>query len=81
MSPEVDVCAEAAADQAQWASADSQDQQNLYHCPNRRTCNKQFRTLAAAVNHLESERCGFMTFNQVQHTMGNLIGSDRRLTF
>lgn len=53
--------------------------QVLYHCPHRPRCRKEFTTLAAAVNHLESESCGFMTFKQVQNTMGDLVGSNRLL--
>jgi len=56
------------------------DQQNLYHCPNR-GCGLDFKTLASTINHLESESCGFMRFEAVQRNMGDLISSNRRLTF
>ena len=39
--------------------------QNLYHCM-KKACGKQFKTLAALFNHLESESCGAMRFEQVR---------------
>jgi hypothetical protein len=56
------------------------DQQPLYHCPNR-GCGREFKALAGIINHLESETCGYMRFEQVQKQMQNLVGSDRRITF
>lgn len=50
----------------------------MFHCPNKK-CGKRFGTLAAAVNHLESEACGYQKFKQVQDAMGNLIGTHRVL--
>lgn len=35
------------------------DKDQKYRCPNLGECDREFSTLAAAVNHLESERCGF----------------------
>lgn len=58
-------------------------QQNLYHCPNS-ICRKEFTTLAAAVNHMESESCGYRRFNEVQHAMKNNISamtSSRQIAF
>ncbi|CAI4211291.1 unnamed protein product [Parascedosporium putredinis] len=55
-------------------------QQSLYHCPNT-ACRMDFKNLAAMINHLESESCGFMRFDAVQRTMGNLISSNRLLSF
>lgn len=56
---------------------------NVYHCPNRGSCSKQFTTLASLFNHLESEGCGFMRFEQAQRTYQNVTESlitGRRLT-
>ncbi|KAH8736377.1 hypothetical protein BGZ61DRAFT_94103 [Ilyonectria robusta] len=55
-------------------------QQNLYHCPGR-SCSKEFTTLAALVNHLESESCGFMRFQAVQTGINNLVSSNRLIGF
>lgn len=52
--------------------------QSLYHCP-KRGCRQDFKTLAAAINHLESESCGYMTFDSVQRQMDGLVSSTRRL--
>ncbi|EWG45080.1 hypothetical protein FVEG_06014 [Fusarium verticillioides 7600] len=38
-------------------------QQSLYHCV-KRSCGKEFKTLAALINHLESESCRIMRFQQ-----------------
>ncbi|OTA69524.1 putative zinc finger protein [Hypoxylon sp. EC38] len=56
-------------------------QQALYHCPNRMNCGREFKTLAAIMNHLESESCAYMRFETVRNTLGNIISGDRRLTF
>ncbi|KAJ5701241.1 hypothetical protein N7488_008789 [Penicillium malachiteum] len=40
--------------------------QKAYHCPNRHGCQKQFVSLAALFNHLESESCQYMRFENVQ---------------
>lgn len=48
--------------------------QKVYHCPNRRrSCEKQFITLAALFNHLESESCSFMRFEKVQQQVNNVF--------
>ncbi|KAJ5662774.1 hypothetical protein N7462_011700 [Penicillium macrosclerotiorum] len=50
--------------------------QKIYHCPNRReNCNKQFVSLAALFNHLESETCGLLRFRQVQQLQERLTDS------
>jgi len=56
------------------------DQQALYHCPNR-GCAHDFKTLAAIINHLESETCGAMRFETVQRNIGNIVSGNRRLAF
>ncbi|XDG07074.1 hypothetical protein ABKA04_006689 [Annulohypoxylon sp. FPYF3050] len=56
-------------------------QQALYHCPNRHRCGRDFKTLAAVMNHLESESCGFSRFEAVQNTVSNIVSGDRLLTF
>ncbi|RSH86373.1 uncharacterized protein EHS24_004623 [Apiotrichum porosum] len=53
-------------------------QHALYHCPK---CHQDFTTLAAVINHFESESCGFTRFQRVQDSMADLISSTRRLTF
>lgn len=47
---------------------------DTFGCPNSR-CGKRFKTMAAAVNHLESEACGYAKFKQVQDVAGNLVGT------
>ena len=52
----------------------------LYHCPNNR-CASEFKTLAAIINHLESETCGAMRFETVQRRIGDIVSGDRLLQF
>ncbi|KAF9869302.1 hypothetical protein CkaCkLH20_13219 [Colletotrichum karsti] len=54
--------------------------QNLYHCPNRR-CGKEFTTLAAVINHLESESCNYMRFNAVQQHVEQVVDPRRMIAF
>ncbi|KAF4974952.1 hypothetical protein FZEAL_8215 [Fusarium zealandicum] len=54
-------------------------QQKLYHCPNQ-SCRKESATLAAMINHLESETCSFMRFQQVQNNIKNIVASNRIIT-
>lgn len=56
------------------------DQQKLYHCPGR-SCTKEFTTLAAIVNHLESESCGCTRFATVQHSIQDMVRGERLLGF
>ncbi|KAF7559528.1 hypothetical protein G7046_g4627 [Stylonectria norvegica] len=49
-------------------------QQALYHCPSR-SCGKDFSTLAALVNHLESESCGYMRFQAILNTFADYGGA------
>lgn len=56
------------------------DQQALYNCPNR-DCRKDFTTLAAVMNHLESESCGFIRFENVQRTATDIVSGDRMIRF
>ncbi|KAK7426990.1 hypothetical protein QQZ08_006417 [Neonectria magnoliae] len=60
--------------------ASPRHQQNLYHCPGR-SCGKEFSTLAALINHFESESCGFMRFQAVQTSVQSIVSSDRRIGF
>ncbi|KAI9901866.1 hypothetical protein N3K66_003683 [Trichothecium roseum] len=55
-------------------------QQSLYHCPNR-NCAKDFKTLAAIINHLESESCGCTRFETVQRSIHNVMSGDRLISF
>ncbi|KAH8912972.1 hypothetical protein BR93DRAFT_949028 [Coniochaeta sp. PMI_546] len=47
-------------------------QQKLYHCPGP-SCSREFTSLASIINHLESEVCGFMRFEEVQESFGDII--------
>ncbi|PWY87239.1 hypothetical protein BO94DRAFT_585793 [Aspergillus sclerotioniger CBS 115572] len=56
--------------------------QKLYHCPNvKGRCRKEFVTLAALFNHLESESCGFMRFEKVQLQAQNVFAGNRLIGF
>ncbi|EFR04358.1 hypothetical protein MGYG_07366 [Nannizzia gypsea CBS 118893] len=55
--------------------------QNVYRCPNRRSkCGKEFVTLAALFNHLESESCAVVRFEAVQRGVKDLIVRGRMIT-
>ncbi|KAI0836912.1 hypothetical protein F5Y06DRAFT_304991 [Hypoxylon sp. FL0890] len=56
-------------------------QQNLYHCPKRAGCGREFSSLAALMNHLESESCGYTKFENVQRSVKDIVSSDRHITF
>ncbi|KAK7910882.1 hypothetical protein PG985_013363 [Apiospora marii] len=56
-------------------------QQALYHCPNRGSCGKEFKSLAAIINHLESESCGFTRFEKVQRGIQNVVSGDKLIKF
>ncbi|PYH80884.1 hypothetical protein BO82DRAFT_384113 [Aspergillus uvarum CBS 121591] len=47
--------------------------QRIYHCPNVNHCGKQFIALAALFNHLESESCSYMRFENVQRNAQGLL--------
>ncbi|KAE8355933.1 hypothetical protein BDV28DRAFT_17108 [Aspergillus coremiiformis] len=54
--------------------------QKVYHCPNVESkCGKQFSTLAALFNHLESESCSFMRFERVQQQVGDVFQGRRAI--
>lgn len=53
-------------------------QQNLYHCPSP-SCKTDFKTLAAMINHLESESCGHMRFEAVQRKVQHLVDPRRMI--
>ncbi|KAI1631316.1 hypothetical protein F4809DRAFT_177822 [Biscogniauxia mediterranea] len=55
-------------------------QEKLYHCP-KPACIKEFTTLAAIINHLESEACGFTRFENVQQNIKNVISGNRMIGF
>ncbi|KAI1857566.1 uncharacterized protein JN550_013199 [Neoarthrinium moseri] len=55
-------------------------QESLYHCPNRQ-CGKEFTVLAGIINHLESESCGYMRFEDVQRDIHNVVGGSNLLSF
>ncbi|KAG5658542.1 hypothetical protein KAF25_010723 [Fusarium avenaceum] len=54
-------------------------QQSLYHCFNG-SCRKEFKTLAALINHLESESCRVMRFQQVQTTISNIVDARKMIS-
>jgi hypothetical protein len=56
------------------------DQQKLYHCP-QPSCRREYVSLAAIINHLESEMCGYMKFERVQQDFGTIIDPMQRLAF
>jgi hypothetical protein len=47
-------------------------EQNIYHCPGR-GCGREYKALSGLVQHIESESCGVMRFNQVQAGAKNSI--------
>jgi hypothetical protein len=53
--------------------------QKVYHCPGR--CTKEFVSLAALFNHLESESCGAMRFETVQRNVSNFLTGRRMIAF
>ncbi|KAB8259313.1 hypothetical protein BDV32DRAFT_59988 [Aspergillus pseudonomiae] len=56
--------------------------QNVYHCPNSNgRCVKQFTTLAALFNHLESEACSFMRFEKVRKNVDRIFQSRKTISF
>ncbi|KAK4034872.1 hypothetical protein C8A01DRAFT_48822 [Parachaetomium inaequale] len=55
-------------------------QEVLYHCP-KSSCPSEFKTLAAVINHLESETCGAMRFDTVQRRIGDIVSGNRLLCF
>ncbi|CAJ2502360.1 Uu.00g097540.m01.CDS01 [Anthostomella pinea] len=58
----------------------SAHQQKEYHCPNRR-CGKEFKALAGLFNHLESETCAFMRFENVQKQVEKVSGVNKLIAF
>ncbi|EGE08694.1 hypothetical protein TEQG_07653 [Trichophyton equinum CBS 127.97] len=56
--------------------------QNVYRCPNQRSlCGKEFATLAALFNHLESESCSVVRFETVQRGVNNMILRGKMIAF
>lgn len=56
--------------------------QKAYKCPNvRGGCERHFVSLAALFNHLESERCGFMRFENVQLHARQILDGRRMISF
>ncbi|KAL5936775.1 hypothetical protein ACKVV1_011469, partial [Pyricularia oryzae] len=54
--------------------------EDIYHCPNR-DCSKESPTLAAIINHLESESCRFLGFEAVQQTAQRIVTPGRMIAF
>ena len=56
--------------------------QKVYHCPNSKMkCGKEFVSLAGLFNHLESEACSFMRFQNVQQHMNSILQGRKLVTF
>lgn len=56
--------------------------QKVYHCPNAKAkCGKDFVSLAALFNHLESESCVFMRFEKVQKHAADLFTGRKLIAF
>jgi Zinc-finger of C2H2 type len=56
--------------------------QKVYRCPNLKDkCGKQFVSLAALFNHLESEACAFMRFEKVQQQVGGVLQGQKLIAF
>ncbi|KAH7139334.1 hypothetical protein B0J11DRAFT_41243 [Dendryphion nanum] len=53
--------------------------QKTYHCPGKVSCGKEFTSLAALFNHLESESCGAMRFETVQRNVGGILSGGRKM--
>ncbi|KAF2223081.1 Alpha/Beta hydrolase protein [Elsinoe ampelina] len=54
-------------------------QSPLYHCPNKRgNCNKEFLTLGALLNHLESESCGYVKFATVRSNVNGFLSGGKQ---
>ena len=43
--------------------------QKIYRCPNHRGCSLEFVSLAGLFNHLESESCGYIRFENVRKSL------------
>ncbi|KAK1140706.1 hypothetical protein N8T08_009907 [Aspergillus melleus] len=54
--------------------------QNLYHCPNKGNCGKEFVTLAALFNHLESESCRLVRFETMNQCVNDVVQTGSSLT-
>ncbi|KAK3659056.1 hypothetical protein LTR56_001493 [Elasticomyces elasticus] len=55
-------------------------QQKVYHCFGR-GCPKEFTSLAGFFNHLESETCGAMRFQDVGKSVGRVLGGNGLISF
>jgi hypothetical protein len=52
----------------------------VYRCPNSKAkCGKEFVTLAGLLNHLESEACAFVRFEEVQQQVGKVFRSGKAI--
>ncbi|KAF7538398.1 hypothetical protein G7054_g2979 [Neopestalotiopsis clavispora] len=58
----------------------SKHTKKLYHCP-KPNCRKEFGSLAAVTNHLQSETCNFMRYEQVQETAKRIFDPSRMIAF
>lgn len=54
--------------------------ERVYHCPGR-MCGREFSALAALFNHLESEACGSVRFDDVQENVGGILSGRRMIGF
>ncbi|KAI0895122.1 hypothetical protein F4806DRAFT_503077 [Annulohypoxylon nitens] len=56
-------------------------QPKLYHCPKVYDCGREFTSLAGVMNHLESETCGYTTFENVQKSIQRILTTDNLISF
>jgi hypothetical protein len=49
------------------------DEEPLYRCPNQKCASQSFKTLTAAIGHLESEKCGAMRPGTVAKLLRELL--------
>ena len=54
--------------------------QKIYHCPQGR-CGKEFTALASLFNHLESESCGYIRFDNVGRNVNSFLTGNRLIAF
>ncbi|KAK3380137.1 hypothetical protein B0T24DRAFT_590631 [Lasiosphaeria ovina] len=55
-------------------------QSKIYHCPNRK-CRRPFRDLADVVNHLESEKCGFIKYHEIRKKLPDIVRGNKWISF
>lgn len=77
---EVDINAVSACDASIFSYFFCTDQSKIYHCPNRK-CRRPFRDLADVVNHLESEKCGFIKYHEIRKKLPDIVRGNKWISF